>query len=201
MDTFYTQLKRALETAEGDIWTETVLEGEYRGEKRLLTSEPDEKKDSPRVYCERVSRTPRLIICGGGHVSMPIIRLGKMLGFAVTVIEDRPKFADNARAAGADMVVCQPFASALSQIRGDSDSWFIIVTRGHRYDTECLDAILQKKYAYVGMMGSRRTSILSVPYTMPFSAKSCCSWAAEMAWPWPEGGKSTSQAAVSSRDR
>ena len=59
MDTFYTQLKRALETAEGDIWTETVLEGEYRGEKRLLTSEPDEKKDSPRVYCERVSRTPR----------------------------------------------------------------------------------------------------------------------------------------------
>ena len=160
MDTFYTQLKRALETAEGDIWTETVLEGEYRGEKRLLTSEPDEKKDSPRVYCERVSRTPRLIICGGGHVSKPIIRLGKMLGFAVTVIEDRPKFADNARAAGADMVVCQPFASALSQIRGDSDSWFIIVTRGHRYDTECLDAILQKKYAYVGMMGSRRRSAI-----------------------------------------
>ena len=160
MDAFYTQLKRALETAEGDIWTETVLEGERRGEKRLLTSEPDEKKDSPRVYCERVSRTPRLIICGGGHVSMPIIRLGKMLGFAVTVIEDRPKFADNARAAGADTVVCQPFASALSQIRGDSDSWFIIVTRGHRYDTECLDAILQKKYAYVGMMGSRRRSAI-----------------------------------------
>lgn len=160
MDTFYTQLKRALETAEGDIWTETVLEGERRGEKRLLTSEPDEEKGSSQVYCERISRMPRLIICGGGHVSMPIIRLGKMLGFAVTVIEDRPKFADNARAAGADMVVCQPFASALSQIRGDSDSWFIIVTRGHRYDTECLDAILQKKYAYVGMMGSRRRSAI-----------------------------------------
>ena len=160
MDTFYTQLKRALETAEGDIWTETVLEGERRGEKRLLTSEPDEEKGSPRVYCERISRTPRLIICGGGHVSIPIIRLGKMLGFAVTVIEDRPKFADNARAAGADIVVCQSFASALSQIRGDSDSWFIIVTRGHRYDTECLDAILQKKYAYVGMMGSRRRSAI-----------------------------------------
>ena len=160
MDAFYTQLKRALETAEGDIWTETVLEGERRGEKRLLTSEPDEEKGSPRVYCERISRTPRLIICGGGHVSIPIIRLGKMLGFAVTVIEDRPKFADNARAAGADIVVCQSFASALSQIRGDSDSWFIIVTRGHRYDTECLDAILQKKYAYVGMMGSRRRSAI-----------------------------------------
>ena len=66
---------------------------------------------------------------------MPIIRMGKMLGFVVTVIEDRPKFADNARAAGADRVICEPFASGLAQIRGDSDSWFIIVTRGHRYDS------------------------------------------------------------------
>ena len=65
MDAFYTQLKRALETAEGDIWTETVLEGERRGEKRLLTSEPDEEKGSSQVYCERISHMPRLIICGG----------------------------------------------------------------------------------------------------------------------------------------
>ena len=72
------------------------------------------------------------------------------------MIEDRPKFADHARAAGADQVLCEPFADGLSKIRGDSDSWFIIVTRGHRYDTECLEAILQKPYAYVGMMGSRR---------------------------------------------
>ena len=97
-----------------------------------------------------------MIICGAGHVSMPIIRMGKMLGFMVTVIEDRPKFADHARAAGADQVLCEPFADGLSKIRGDSDSWFIIVTRGHRYDTECLEAILRKPYAYVGMMGSRR---------------------------------------------
>ena len=76
--------------------------------------------------------------------------------FAVTVIEDRPKFADNARAAGADRVFCVPFREGLADIPGDSDSWFVIVTRGHRYDTECLEAILQKRYAYVGMMGSRR---------------------------------------------
>ena len=109
-----------------------------------------------RIYRERIGRTPKMIICGAGHVSMPIICMGKMLGFMVTVIEDRPKFADHARAAGADQVLCEPFADGLSKIRGDSDSWFIIVTRGHRYDTECLEAILQKPYAYVGMMGSRR---------------------------------------------
>ena len=168
MNRFYEELKTALALPEGDIWSETVLAGEHAGEKRLSCgagagAEGEQKVKSlhdtesqTRIYRERIGRTPKMIICGAGHVSMPIICMGKMHGFMVTVIEDRPKFADHARAAGADQVLCEPFADGLSKIRGDSDSWFIIVTRGHRYDTECLEAILQKPYAYVGMMGSRR---------------------------------------------
>ena len=168
MNRFYEELKAALALSEGDIWSETVLAGEHAGEKRLsygdgAGAEGDQKVETlhdtesqTRIYRERIGRTPKMIICGAGHVSMPIIRMGKMLGFMVTVIEDRPKFADHARAAGADQVLCEPFSDGLSKIRGDSDSWFIIVTRGHRYDTECLEAILRKPYAYVGMMGSRR---------------------------------------------
>lgn len=151
------ELKNALRCPEGDIWAETVLTGESAGEKKLLVN-PKENgiEGHERVFRERIRRTPKLIICGAGHVSMPIIRIGKMLGFVVTVIEDRPKFADNAREAGADQVVCQTFQDGLSEIPGDSDSWFVIVTRGHRYDAECLESILRKRYAYVGMMGSRR---------------------------------------------
>ena len=173
MNRFYEELKTALALPEGDIWSETVLAGEHAGEKRLSCgagagAEGEQKvkalhdtESQTRIYRERIGRTPKMIICGAGHVSMPIIRMGKMLGFMVTVIEDRPKFADHARAAGADQVLCEPFADGLSKIRGDSDSWFIIVTRGHRYDTECLEAILRKPYAYVGMMGSlRRVAIV-----------------------------------------
>lgn len=162
MNRFYTELKQELENSGGDIWIETVLTGERAGEKRLLHDCPEKAgvssgaSGSEDVFRERISRTPKLVICGGGHVSMPVIRMGKMLGFAVTVIEDRPKFADNARKAGADHVICEPFAKGLSEISGDSDSWFVIVTRGHRYDSECLEAVLKKQYAYVGMMGSRR---------------------------------------------
>ena len=157
MNTFYMELKKALESSQGDIWAETVLTGEHAGEKRLLVNTEEKGADGcERVFRERIGRTPKLIICGAGHVSMPIIRMGKMLGFVVTVIEDRPKFADNARAAGADQVFCRSFRDGLAEIPGDSDSWFVIVTRGHRYDTECLETILQKRYAYVGMMGSRR---------------------------------------------
>ena len=161
MSGFYRQLKEALKSEQGDIYTERVLRGEHAGEKRILQGNSfrdaeEREEDGGDVFRERIGRQPKLIICGAGHVSVPIIKMGKMLGFAVTVLEDRPKFADNARAAGADMVICESFEKALEGIHGDSDSWFVIVTRGHRYDTICLENILHKTYAYVGMMGSRR---------------------------------------------
>lgn len=160
MDSFFMQLATLLNEKGGDIWTETILEGEAIGKKTIYVN-PEEvteiqRKKDKRIYFERVCRNPRMIICGGGHVSVPIIHMGKMLGFTVTVLEDRPKFADHARSAGADTVICDSFEKGLAKVRGDMDSWFIIVTRGHRYDAQCLELILSKSYAYVGMMGSRR---------------------------------------------
>ncbi len=183
---FYETLKQTIASLSGDVWVETALEGEEAGNKTLHTgSLPDGTTETPRktgdttdkgetrqktrnvscgtephMFRERVGRTPRLVICGGGHVSMPIIHIGKMVGFTVTVLEDRPKFADNARRAGADEVFCVPFEEGMAGIEGNSDTWFVIVTRGHRYDTVCLEAALQKPHAYIGMMGSRRRTAI-----------------------------------------
>lgn len=109
-----------------------------------------------KIYVEKVGHGAKIVICGGGHVSMPVISIGRMIGCHVTVIEDRPKFANHARSAGADRVICQPFETALSGIKGDADTFFVIVTRGHRFDKECLRVISQKAHAYIGMIGSRR---------------------------------------------
>ena len=97
----------------------------------------------------------QLIICGGGHVSQALIRIGKILDFQVTVIEDRPLFAGQAKEAGADRVICNSFLAALAQEPGSEETYFVIVTRGHRFDMDCLRAILSKEYAYAGMMGSK----------------------------------------------
>ena len=108
-----------------------------------------------RIFYEHMQREKRMVICGGGHISIPLIQMGKMLGFSVTVLEDRPKFANHARSAGATEVICDNFENALSQIQGNSNTYFIIVTRGHRYDQVCLEMILKKRHAYIGMIGSR----------------------------------------------
>ncbi len=117
--------------------------------------------DGKSVFCDVLGKQPKLIICGAGHVSIPVIKIGVMIGFEVIVLEDRPFFADNARKAGASLVLCEDFTSGLEKIEGDIDTYFVIVTRGHRYDQICLEKIAKKKHAYIGMIGSRRrTSIV-----------------------------------------
>lgn len=112
-----------------------------------------------QVFCECLGHEKQLVVCGAGHVSIPVIRIGRMIGCSVTVLEDRPKFADDARKAGATQVICEPFAEGLRRIPGSKNTFFIIVTRGHRYDQTCLELIAQKEHAYIGMIGSRARTV------------------------------------------
>ena len=111
--------------------------------------------DGSRVFLERISGGKKLVLCGAGHVSLCVIRLGVMLGYEVTVVEDREEYAGKAREAGAQQVVCRPFGEALDGIAGDLSTAFVIMTREHAHDLECLRRILEKPFAYAGMMGSR----------------------------------------------
>ena len=108
-----------------------------------------------RVFCEALGREKKLVVCGAGHVAIPLVKLGVMLGFAVTVLEDRAEFARHAEEAGADRVLCAPFTEGLARVEGDGDTFFCVLTRGHSSDSECLDAICRKPHAYIGMIGSR----------------------------------------------
>ena len=109
-----------------------------------------------KLFCDCLGGEKRLVICGGGHVSMPVIQLGVMMEFTVTVLEDRPLYANNARRAGAHQVICDSFENGLDQIEGSKDTYFVILTRGHRYDQICLERIAKMPHAYIGMIGSRK---------------------------------------------
>ena len=109
-----------------------------------------------QYFLDNLAGEKKLIVLGAGHVALSVIRLGKMIGFQVLCIEDRPSFAKAAKEAGAYEVLCEDFAKALSTLKGDKDSYFVIVTRGHTHDLICLREILKKSHAYIGMMGSKR---------------------------------------------
>ena len=116
--------------------------------------------EGQKFFIEHLKRQAHLVICGGGHVSQQVIKLAGKVGFHVTVLEDRPYFADRAREAGADLVLCDAFEKSLQGIAGTPDTYFLVVTRGHRFDRACLEQILKKPYAYVGMMASRGRAAL-----------------------------------------
>lgn len=130
--------------------------GEHPEELHKLDISGKIQLSDEQVFCDTLDNEKKLVICGGGHVSIPVIRMGRMIGCHVIALEDRPKFADAARKAGADEVYCEAFADGLQRIDGDADTYFVIVTRGHRYDEECLEQITKKRHAYIGMIGSRR---------------------------------------------
>lgn len=104
------------------------------------------------VLCERLTAHRELIICGGGHISKPVCTLGAMLGYAVTVIDERPEFAVKSRFSEAERVLCASFDIIK---RMPPNASYVIVTNGHKSDAICLSYILQKPFSYCGMVGSK----------------------------------------------
>ena len=97
----------------------------------------------------------RLILCGGGHVSLEVAYMASHLEFEVVIIDDRAEFANPERFPMAAQVLCKPFLEALDELGSRSDDYYVILTRGHAFDGDCLAKVLQGDYAYVGMIGSK----------------------------------------------
>lgn len=112
------------------------------------------------LFCEKLGHPKHLVVCGAGYVGQGVIRLGRFLGWRVTAIDDRIDFCRLAEKAGADETIADDFTAALQSeaISYDLDTYFVVVTRGHRFDRECLLEIMKHETGYVGMMGSRARS-------------------------------------------
>lgn len=110
--------------------------------------------DGSKIFREKIEQAPELVLCGGGHISLPLARLGEMLGFRVTVIDDRHEFANETRFPMADRILCAPFEEALKRLQSGKNTYFVVITRGHSYDRVCLETILRRDHAYAGMIGS-----------------------------------------------
>lgn len=78
------------------------------------------------------------------------------MDFAVVVVDDRGEFADRERFPEADDIVVDDFENLLKYVDNDSDTYAVVVTRGHKHDALVLEKVLIRQHKYIGMIGSKR---------------------------------------------
>lgn len=119
-----------------------------------------QSKDGPEYFIEGYTTPPQLILCGAGHVSKAISNQAKSLGFRIYVSDDRDEFANPKRFPEADIVLTGKPEVVLKEFPVNANSFIIIATRGHRFDNVALYAAAHTPALYVGLLGSKRKTIL-----------------------------------------
>jgi xanthine dehydrogenase accessory factor len=132
-----------------------VLEGNKPQLMRALIQGEEQK-----IFLEPLTPIPVLYIFGAGHISLYLCTLSKMVGFRVTVFDDRAEFANPGRFPEADEIVVKPFEQMLEGFSFGPNAFVVVVTRGHLHDHQILKKVLKTPTGaigprYIGMIGSR----------------------------------------------
>lgn len=109
------------------------------------------------ILVEVVRPVLQLVICGGGHVGSAVLRLAKMLHFetilidnrAIDQIQDQIELADR-------FIPCEAYEAGILNGNIRDEAYYICCASTHTQDKSALKGILQKRFAYVGMLGSMR---------------------------------------------
>ena len=107
------------------------------------------------IFFDLIAPESTLVICGAGHIAVPLSRFARQVGFRVFVLDDRDDFAHPSRFPGCE-VVAADFGPTLRNLNLNHATFVVVITRGHEHDADCLMEVLKKETAYVGLIGSRR---------------------------------------------
>jgi xanthine dehydrogenase accessory factor len=122
----------------------------------------DEQGSPVTLAIEIIKPKLDLLIFGAGHVGQAVALIGALLGYDVTVVDDREEFASRRRLPDPRIsLLVSEYATAAGKLTISSGTLIVIVTRGHQHDEACLKSVVQSNAAYIGMIGSRKR-VLSV---------------------------------------
>ena len=117
-------------------------------------------ENGAEYFIEAYTTPPQLVICGGGHVSRALASHAKPLGFRLFITDDREEFANEERFPEADIIIAEKPEDALGKLPINPNTFIVVATRGHRFDNVALAAAADTPARYVGLMGSKRKTIL-----------------------------------------
>ncbi len=110
---------------------------------------------APLRYTETVTPPCALWIAGAGHIAQAVAPMAFALDFTVTVFDDRPALANKEVFPGANLRVGD-WPSILAEPLTVPGTFGLIVTRGHRHDALVLRHWIDRGFAFLGMIGSKR---------------------------------------------
>ena len=132
------------------------LPGEFRSVEEFHTATGEKLQ----VLFQTLTPLPRLVIAGAGHIGKALSHLGKFLGFEVTVWDSRTEYAARENLPDADIILSGSFEMSFRASGFDKDTYVVIVTTGHRQDMEVLRIVINSGAGYIGMIGSRKKTVL-----------------------------------------
>ena len=121
----------------------------------LLDKETPERREA--WFFEPFPRPAELLIFGGAHVAIPLSRFARDLGFRVTVVDARSKFADRDRFPAAAQVIHGWPDEVLSEMTIDRSSYLVVLTHDPKFDDPTIRAAVKGNARYIGAIGSRKT--------------------------------------------
>lgn len=98
----------------------------------------------------------RLVIVGGGHIGKAVAELAARADFDITVVDDREEYVAADRFPPGTERITGEIDQVLPEIETDRSTFGLIVTRGHNHDELALYHLIQKEFAFLGMIGSKR---------------------------------------------
>jgi xanthine dehydrogenase accessory factor len=110
------------------------------------------------LFVEPFRRPAHLVIIGAIHIAIPLHRLAKLMGYRVTVIDARKKFATRDRFPEADELIVAWPDEAMKKLTIDNSTFVVILTHDPKFDLPALRSVLKEDAGYVGAIGSRKTN-------------------------------------------
>jgi xanthine dehydrogenase accessory factor len=136
-------------------WPSTESPGSVVERVSPLTTRP---RPSVRAGVALLPTLPRirLIIVGAGHVGQGVAELAAQADFDVRIVDDRAQYANRERFPNAEAIIVGPFDEVLPALDVNTQTYGLIVTRGHGHDEEALQHLVDTDAPYIGLIGSKR---------------------------------------------
>lgn len=109
-------------------------------------------------FVEPLRRPAHLVIIGAIHIAIPLHRLAKLMGYRITVVDARSKFATKERFPDADELIVSWPDEAMAKLTLDNSTYVVILTHDPKFDLPALRSVLDKEVGYIGAIGSRKTN-------------------------------------------